>query len=210
MIAQDIVDKDRKMTKGERTAQSILDAAEKCFAENGYEKTNLREIASEVGIQEPGLYRHFSNKDEIYKAVLERALSPLSDLLDARIEKMMDSDSPEQDLADLPVKVFELFAEHPAVALLFQQALLANYDETNPMQQWIASFFRQAEKLTVYLPNVSFDRQMLALRILALFNVCIGFFSSAGVLKHFDIGRNQKQLMDKQKQLLSQMMQSWQ
>lgn len=43
------------ISKGRRTANRILDAAEELFARNGYGATSLRDIASQVGVQQPGL-----------------------------------------------------------------------------------------------------------------------------------------------------------
>lgn len=54
------------------TAERILDAAEKLFAENGYQATSLGDVADCVGIRSPSLYNHFKNKEALYRAVLER------------------------------------------------------------------------------------------------------------------------------------------
>ena len=58
------------------TAQKIISAAEKLFAENSYDGTSLRQIAQAVGIKEPSIYAHFANKEAIYEAVIDRALLP--------------------------------------------------------------------------------------------------------------------------------------
>ena len=62
-------------TKGERTAQRILDVAENLFAQQGYEGTSLRQIAQGAALTEPALYNHFSGKQALYEAVLHRARS---------------------------------------------------------------------------------------------------------------------------------------
>lgn len=54
------------------TKEKILDAALAVFAEKGYEGTNLKDIADEVGIVKSALYRHFESKEEILNAVIER------------------------------------------------------------------------------------------------------------------------------------------
>ena len=61
------------------TADRILDVSQNLFAQRGYERTTLREIAAEVGIQNPSLYKHFESKAAIYGAVLDRAVRPLLD-----------------------------------------------------------------------------------------------------------------------------------
>jgi AcrR family transcriptional regulator len=57
--------------------ESILTVASTLFHRSGYAGTSLDDIASEVGISAPGLYRHFRNKDELYVAALELNLRQL-------------------------------------------------------------------------------------------------------------------------------------
>jgi len=53
------------------TRQDILDASLVLFAERGYDKTSLREIAEQVGVTKAALYYHFPSKEEILVALLE-------------------------------------------------------------------------------------------------------------------------------------------
>ncbi|MEU0248543.1 TetR/AcrR family transcriptional regulator [Streptomyces sp. NPDC006235] len=48
----------------------IVRAARDSFAENGYAKASLRDIAERAGITHAGLLHHFRNKDEILAEVL--------------------------------------------------------------------------------------------------------------------------------------------
>ncbi|NGO42408.1 TetR/AcrR family transcriptional regulator [Streptomyces ureilyticus] len=48
----------------------IVRAARDSFAENGYAKASLRDIAERSGITHAGLLHHFRNKDELLAAVL--------------------------------------------------------------------------------------------------------------------------------------------
>ncbi|MER6290536.1 TetR/AcrR family transcriptional regulator [Streptomyces sviceus] len=48
----------------------IVRAARDSFAENGYAKASLRDIAERVGITHAGLLHHFRNKDELLAEVL--------------------------------------------------------------------------------------------------------------------------------------------
>ncbi|MCP4198190.1 MAG: TetR/AcrR family transcriptional regulator [Proteobacteria bacterium] len=50
----------------------ILDAASKLFARLGFKKTTLDEVAGEVGIVKSALYRYFSNKEDLFNAVIDR------------------------------------------------------------------------------------------------------------------------------------------
>ena len=49
----------------------ILDAGMRAFAERGYERASMREIARLAGVTAPVLYDHFSSKRELLVALLE-------------------------------------------------------------------------------------------------------------------------------------------
>ncbi len=48
----------------------ILDAAFSVFAEQGYDAGSMRDIASQVGVSEPALYRHFPSKEALFLALM--------------------------------------------------------------------------------------------------------------------------------------------
>jgi len=50
----------------------ILDEALNMFAENGYKGTNLRDLASRLGLSKSALYKHYASKEDIWKALLDR------------------------------------------------------------------------------------------------------------------------------------------
>jgi len=54
------------------SAETILDAAEKVFAELGYEGASMRQIAETADIAQALLHYHFRTKEGLYEAVFER------------------------------------------------------------------------------------------------------------------------------------------
>jgi TetR/AcrR family transcriptional repressor of nem operon len=50
-----------------RTRQRILEAANRLFAEKGYEGTSIDEIMRECGLTRGGFYAHFSSKGQLYR-----------------------------------------------------------------------------------------------------------------------------------------------
>jgi AcrR family transcriptional regulator len=63
--------KREKQTKGEVTRQAIEDAAFELFMDQGYHATSMRQIAERAGkLALGGIYNHFSNKEEIFVAIL--------------------------------------------------------------------------------------------------------------------------------------------
>ena len=51
--------------------QQIVETAIKLIAEKGIQNLTTKNLSEEIGITEPALYRHFDNKLEILKAVIE-------------------------------------------------------------------------------------------------------------------------------------------
>ena len=56
----------------------ILDAGEREFAARGFAGARLREIAETAGVQPALIHHYFTDKQGLYRAVLDRALLPTS------------------------------------------------------------------------------------------------------------------------------------
>lgn len=56
---------------GEDRRRLIVRTAFDLFARNGFRGTTTRELAQAVGVSEPVLYQHFSNKKELYSAIVQ-------------------------------------------------------------------------------------------------------------------------------------------
>lgn len=67
----------------EDTRDRILDAAQKLFAEKGFDSTSVRDITTEAGCNVASVNYHFGGKDNLY---LETFRSMLTALRDQRIE----------------------------------------------------------------------------------------------------------------------------
>ncbi|MEV0281836.1 TetR/AcrR family transcriptional regulator [Streptomyces sp. NPDC050610] len=63
------------------THQRIQDVALELFAEQGYEKTSLREIAEKLGVTKAALYYHFKTKEDIFVSIFEDLGRPLDELI---------------------------------------------------------------------------------------------------------------------------------
>ncbi len=184
---------DKKMTKGERTAQKILDVSERIFALKGYGGTSLREVAGEVGIREPGLYRHFKSKDELYRQVLERALRPLADTMDNMLS-VNEIDKAQVEL--LPAVMFRLLSRSPHVVILLQRALSTDSFLQSDgsggvwLEEWLSSLVVRGQQLFRHLQIKKNATDVeVALIIVNWFNLCLGYFTSAKLFEQIS-GRN--------------------
>ena len=63
----------RRRASGEATRAEIVAAAERHFAERGFEAARLEDIAADVGIRRAAIFYHFGSKQELYAAVIDEA-----------------------------------------------------------------------------------------------------------------------------------------
>ena len=63
------------------TRQRIQDVALELFAEQGYEKTSLREIAEQLDVTKAALYYHFKTKEDILISLFQDLSEPLDELI---------------------------------------------------------------------------------------------------------------------------------
>lgn len=61
----------RKRVSASERRELILSAAVAMFAEHGYHRTLIGDVAAEAGISPPVLYDHFSSKQELYIAAVD-------------------------------------------------------------------------------------------------------------------------------------------
>jgi len=59
------------------TRDSILDAAELLFEQQGVSRTTLQHIAAEAGVTRGAIYWHFHDKSDLFNAMMDRAVMPL-------------------------------------------------------------------------------------------------------------------------------------
>ncbi|MEX1668954.1 TetR/AcrR family transcriptional regulator [Zhongshania guokunii] len=125
------------MATRRNTKQRILDIAENLFAQQGFAATSVSEIAAQVGISSPGIYKHYSNKFAIYEQVCERLFTPL-----AEATQGMATDADFTDTRQQIYQVMSLLASKPNTARIVQHATLAK-DETLDLlsDRWYRQFF---------------------------------------------------------------------
>lgn len=61
----------KSQSKSERTRNAILEAAKKQFADQGYERTTIRDIAALASIDPAMVMRYFGSKEELFARVAE-------------------------------------------------------------------------------------------------------------------------------------------
>jgi AcrR family transcriptional regulator len=73
-----------RMERSERR-KTLLDAGASAFASGGYAGTSMEDVASRAKVTRLIIYRHFASKEELYRAVLERAVRGVSAAVSAQL-----------------------------------------------------------------------------------------------------------------------------
>ena len=62
----------RNAERGAATREHVLTIATRLFAERGYDDTSIEAVLREAGVSRGSLYHHFTSKEALFDAVLER------------------------------------------------------------------------------------------------------------------------------------------
>jgi TetR/AcrR family transcriptional regulator len=101
----------RRRSNGLQTRAQIVAAAERHFAERGFEATRLEDIATEVGIRRAAIFYHFGDKQELYTAVLDAVFGDWTAALPT-------GGSSAERLEDALIGWLDYLARRPSVARL--------------------------------------------------------------------------------------------
>ncbi len=104
------------------TRDSILDAAEKLFVEQGVSRTTLQHIASAAGVTRGAIYWHFDDKGALFNAMMERATLPLE--AELQVLDKAESSDPLADLREYVLAVLRRTVEDPVARRVFEIATL--------------------------------------------------------------------------------------
>ncbi|MGA8118141.1 MAG: TetR/AcrR family transcriptional regulator [Actinocatenispora sp.] len=110
-------------SKGNRTRQRLLDAAERVFAELGYHDASVVKITEAAGVAQGTFYIYFPGKREIFEHLVED--------LNRRVRRAMSAaaDAGESRLAAERLgfaAYFAFVAEHPGLYRIMRQAELVS------------------------------------------------------------------------------------
>ena len=95
--------KPRYQRRKEDRPDEIAEAAFDVFSEHGYAGARVDEVAKRAGVSKGLLYLYFKTKEELFKAVVMRVISPR---VDALIERLSASEQTAEELLRGPLQQF--------------------------------------------------------------------------------------------------------
>ncbi len=156
------------------TREKLLESAMAEFSENGYMKASLRKICADAGVTTGALYFFFKNKNDLFKAIVDKPLKELCRLLTEHYmqdAQDMDSDDPAVLSAeyhidthtDLDKLVDYMYLHYDVFMLLLTGAQGSEYENTVDMivDMTEQGFRISAEKAASRMPNCHVDEYML-------------------------------------------------
>ena len=118
------------------TREAVLDAAERLFAERGFEATSLNDVGAAAGVSRgtPGYF--FGSKAELYRAVLERCFADVRAAVRSGRERALASgESADTVLAGVVSEYFDFITANPNFVRLIEWEALTggrNLDAVPP------------------------------------------------------------------------------
>ena len=157
--------------------EEILDVAEQLFAEKGFDNASTNDIIKKIGIARGTLYHHFSSKEEILDAIVDRMISrsiagaraiikdkdiPLLDRLsgafltlnintEAGVEVLAQIHKPQNALLHQKTQARLLGEVVPLIAELIE--------EGNKSKMFHAKYPLEAAEMIIVYSNTAFDEQ---------------------------------------------------
>jgi AcrR family transcriptional regulator len=144
----------------------------------------MRDIARTVNLNPGSLYNHFSSKQVLYEAVLERGLRPMFDLLDG----LAESEWTQEQLDSSMDAMMAHFARRPHMPrLLLHEALAGGEELTRIARGWLQPLYSRA--VATFRDSGSrairedWEESELPLLISAAHYLILGHFAVAPMLK---------------------------
>ncbi len=97
----------------------MLEAAARLFGTNRFHEVRMEDIAAEAEVGKGTLYRYFSDKDELFLALLERSALQLNARVHAAVQEV---EGQAEKLLALVAAILQFFDEQPHLFDLIQRA----------------------------------------------------------------------------------------
>src|SRR5690554_2129563 len=118
------------MSKTEFTERQIeiMEAATHRIDKHGIQNLTIKNLAADIGLSEPALYRHFSSKNEILMGLLEYFKIEMKE----RVENITfkETESAGNQLRTLFRSQLETFAQKPAIVSVIFAESIFHFDKS--------------------------------------------------------------------------------
>lgn len=167
--------------------ENIITISAKLFTEKGYDKTSMQDIADAVGMSKGGIFHHFSSKEDIFNAVMERQFEQITETVKKWLDEMHGLTAKEKlrglikrNLMDEKIikesgNMISSAAESPQIILAFTQ------DNVKKLAPIIADVIREGiedRSISTAFPNECAEVLLLLLNFWCDMDIFQGDFST--------------------------------
>ncbi|MFQ5442653.1 MAG: TetR/AcrR family transcriptional regulator [Thermodesulfobacteriota bacterium] len=117
--------KRKRLTGPERRAQ-IVDVATALLAKKGFKGTTTREIARKAGISEAVIFKHFSRKEDLYRAIIDLRCD--DGLGRSRLKSVVEGKSGREFFSEVAAFLINEHARDPTLMRLLTLSALEKQD----------------------------------------------------------------------------------
>jgi len=139
----------------ERTRSALVQAARQVFANRGFEGASLDEIAETAGYTRGAIYKHFTNKEDLFFAVVEAFNTDILDSFAERLEADASSALDNRQTAATWIRALTGHREMWALGLEYSLYEYRNPDVRQRSAEWraqnratVAAFMQHHTALT--------------------------------------------------------------
>ncbi|HPH01729.1 MAG TPA: TetR/AcrR family transcriptional regulator [Spirochaetota bacterium] len=125
----------RIVNRSEKEAH-IIQAAITAFAQNGYEKTSISDIASRAGIATGGIYNYFKNKEDLF----ERCCTHIYDRFTEGMADSIEKGNKVYYAVLYALRFFRSNIEYARILLMEAKNFAIRFPDTGVLNQWHERF----------------------------------------------------------------------
>jgi AcrR family transcriptional regulator len=134
----------------------IINESIKLIDSKGIQGFTIKNLSKEVGISEPGIYRHFENKFAILAAILDLFKK---NIFEKQVVSASKSNDPTEKLRMFSDKIFEVFTQNPAlITVIFSEEIYQNEKELSYKVNEIQTF--NENLITSFLIELRQDKKL--------------------------------------------------
>lgn len=179
----------------EQRQRQIIDTAINIIHQHGYSYLSIRELATQVGISQPALYRHFTNKDAIILGILDRMMQ-LGTSIKQKLEAVND---PKEKIKQFILGHIEFLHDNPEMtSVVFSEDIFKDNDQAINKLKTILDF--RCQILTEVIAEAKQNGVVVDVKPQDLSMLIIGFLRLA-ILK-WRLNNFQDSLKDRVNQMI--------
>lgn len=150
----------RRERKRVETHEEILAAAREVFAESGALDFSLSEIARRLGFTPAGLYRYFESRDDLIRALAERAMATLAEAL-AQVPSELP---PDERVVEMGMAYLAFARERPediALVALHESLCMRHAGGHAEVEELVVGVFREGVEQGVFAAGGEEDVELM-------------------------------------------------